>query len=548
VSKRDGVDTVPEGRKRRTPRRPGTGPEARAGGTGEDASPGAEPGGGGPGGRGPSGSSRPRRPGSAAPQFAKPPTLGSVLAWTALSIIIPGAAHLRAGRRRIGLILVGLFAVLLLAGLAYYLTLTDAETASYAGDGKMMMVIVVASVAALAWFALVVTSYVVLSPNRLNQMGQVVSGIVVGVLCVSVMAPFAVAANTVLGLRDAVDSIFPSTPTDPHAVPIKEDDPWNGKDRVNFLLIGGDAAGDRTGVRTDSMTVASVDTKTGNTVLFSLPRNLQHVRFRPTSPLYKQFPNGYMIDLPNGGLLNEIWQYANDNPQVMGGKNKGPSALMDTIGYTLNLKIDYYALMNMYGFADLVDAIGGLKIRVERDIKWGGHFGTAGTIKAGYRKLSGEDALWYGRSRVDSDDFSRMSRQRCVIGAFAQQATPAKILTNFGKITKAAKRLAQTNIPRDLVPPLTELALKVKGAKITSLQFVPPEFLSGRPDFAKIRRATEKAIQDSKRTARAAQAADVTSSPGTSSTPTRSGSARPTQTPTQNSQKTAKSLSEVCGL
>ncbi|MFI7149032.1 LCP family protein [Nonomuraea sp. NPDC050022] len=632
MSKRDGVDTAPEGRKRRAPRRSGTGSEtgpgegSDAGRTGEppdagspqnrtpadsspqnrtpaDSSPQSDapgdsppsagghgtrpagthptspggtgpgetgPGGTGPGGKGPggkgrggkgargpasSGAGRPKprpRAASAAPQFAKPLSTGGLLGWTLLSAIVPGAAHLRAGRRGTGLVMLGAYVVLLLAGLAFGLTRNKDNIAQLVGADMQLTVIVIAAVLALAWFAIIVLSYVALGPNRLHQQGQIVSGIVVGVLCVSVMAPFAFVADTVLTFRNASQKIFVpiALSTDPSVAPIKEDDPWNGKDRVNFLLIGGDAAGDRTGVRTDSMTIASVDIATGKTVLFSLPRNLQHVHFPTSSPLRKQFPNGFMAELPNGGLLNEVWQYATENPQIMGGKNRGPRALMDAIGYTLNLKIDYYAMMNMYGFADLVDAIGGLKIRVERDIKWGGHFGTAGTIKAGYKKLTGEQALWYGRSRVDSDDFSRMARQRCVIGAFAQQATPDKILLNFGKIADATKRLAQTNIPQELVEPLVALAVKVKSAKITSLQFVPPEFLSGRPDWLKIRRAADKAIKDSVRPTRSAQAADVTSSPGTPTTrPTRSyAAAKPTQTPTQNSQKTAQSLSELCGL
>ncbi|MET7337972.1 LCP family protein [Nonomuraea sp. NPDC005650] len=515
MSNRDGAETVPGGKKRRPLRRP--------------------------------------RPGSSSPRFAKPLTTGSVLGWTALSAIAPGAAHLRAGRRRTGLILLSVYAVLILAALAYGLTRNTEDLTVFASGEVQVTVVVVASALALAWFAVLVTSYVALGPNRLNQQGQVLTGILVGVLCVAVMSPFALTANYVLTFRDTIQQIFPSV-SDPDVTdaPVKEgEDPWGGKDRMNFLLIGGDAAGNRTGVRTDSMNVASIDLKTGNTVLFSLPRNLQHVRFPPTSPLHKQFPNGYMAELPNGGLLNEVWQYANDNPQLMGGKNKGPRALMDAIGYTLNLKIDYYMLMNMYGFADLVDAIGGLKIRVEQDVKWGGHFGTAGTIKAGYRKLSGEQALWYGRSRVDSDDFSRMARQRCVIGAFAQQATPTKILANFTRIAGAARRLAQTNIPQHLVQPLVELAVKVKDARITSLQFVPPEFYSGRPDWAKIRLASRKAIADSNRPARQAQTANVSASPSITSTasPTRTRPATPTQTPTRNTQKSgAKSLDELCGL
>ncbi|SDJ75833.1 LCP family protein [Nonomuraea jiangxiensis] len=522
MSERDGVEAVPGDRKRRPIRR------------------------------------RPRPgSGSAAPRFAKPLTTGSVLGWTALSAVLPGAAHLRAGHRRTGLALIGAYAVLLLAVLAYVLINSDdllASATSFVSDGMMVAVVVAASVLALAWFALLVSSYIALGPNRLNQQGQVVTGIVVGVLCVAVMSPFALVGNTVLTVRNTIQNIFPSV-VDPDAPAAAKDgeDPWHGKTRVNFLLVGGDAAGNRTGVRTDSMNVASVDLRTGATVLFSLPRNLQHVRFPPTSPLHKQFPNGYMAELPNGGLLNEVWQYANDNPQIMGGRNKGPRALMDAIGYTLNLKIDYYMLMNMYGFADLVDAIGGLRIRVDQDVKWGGLYGTAGTIKAGFRRLTGEQALWYGRSRVNSDDFSRMARQRCVIGAFAQQATPAKILANFTKIAGAARRLAQTNIPQHLVQPLVELAVKVKDAKITSLQFVPPEFYSGRPDWVKIRQATRKAISDSTRPVQA-KAANVSAAPSRTSSPTASPTATrpvtPTQTPTRNTQKAdnAKSLDELCGL
>ncbi|WP_103964210.1 LCP family protein [Nonomuraea solani] len=487
----------------------------------------------------------------AAPRFAKPLTPGAVLGWTALSAIVPGAAHLRAGRRRTGLVLVSVYAVLLLAFLAYLLSRGGlAGFAAFAGDGMLVTVSVVAGVLALAWFAVIVTSYVALGPNKLKQQGQVLTGIVVGLLCVTVMAPFAFAAQAVMTFRNAANDIFRSNPDPENPVVIKNpEDPWNGKDRVNFLLIGGDAAGNRTGVRTDSMNVASVNIKTGATVLFSLPRNMQHVRFPTSSPLHKHFPNGFMAELPNGGLLNEVWQYANDNPQIMGGKNKGPRALMDAIGYTLGLHIDYYAMMNMYGFADLVDAIGGLRIKVEQDVPWGGLYGTAGTIKAGNRKLTGEQALWYGRSRVNSDDFSRMARQRCVIGAFAQQATPTVILANFSKLAGAARRVAQTNIPRELLEPLVPLGLKVKDAKITSLQFVPPEFYSGRPDWAKIRTATKKAIADSGRPSRATTAGVSASPSVAASTPqkTRAGAA-PTQTPTRNSQKGAQGLDELCGF
>ncbi|GGS89751.1 hypothetical protein GCM10010156_55200 [Planobispora rosea] len=491
-------------------------------------------------------------------RFARPLTTASLIGWTALSAILPGIAHLRAGRRRTGFILLGAFGLLLVLGVIAGIVLSDKDNTGVAArDGVLGLIVGLSGLGALGWFLLVISSYIALGPNRLNSAGQIVSGIVIGTLCVAVMAPFALAASTVLTAKNTFNDIFPSRPDDPAAPTFKPEDPWNGQERINFLLIGGDGAGNREGIRTDSMNVASVHIKTGNTVMFSLPRNLQYVRFPPSSPLAKQFPNGFMRDLPNGGLLNEVWQYAEDHPEVMGRKHQGPRALMDAIGYTLNLEIDHYVLINMYGFAHLVDAIGGLRIRVEQDVKYGGSFGTAGTIKAGHRTLSGEEALWYGRSRVGSDDFSRMARQRCVIGAFAKQATPAVVLTNFTKIARVAKRMAQTNIPRDMLEHLTELALKVKDAKITSLQFVPPEFSSGSPDWQKIRTATARALRQSTQPSRRLMAGSGTPTPGTSGTSGTSGTAptptlsappeaTPSKSPTAN--RNAQSLDELCGI
>ncbi|MBE3011061.1 LCP family protein [Microbispora sp. NEAU-D428] len=497
------------------------------------------------------------------PRFGPPLTTASLIGWTALSAVLPGAAHLRSGNRRTGIALLATFGVVLVALVVLVLRLKNNAGVVLRGS-TMTAVMAGAAVCALAWFALVLLSFVALRPQRLSQTGQVVSGIVAGVLCVAVMAPFAFTANTIRTASQLLDDVTApvegSTPAPVHA-----EDPWNGRTRVNFLLIGGDAAGNRVGVRTDSMTVASVNIATGNTVLFSLPRNLQYVRFPPTSPLHKVFPNGFNAE--GQGLLNSVWYYADNNPQVMGGKNRGAQALKDAIGYTLGLRIDYYAMVDMYGFAALIDAVGGLKIRVEQDVKWGGKFGTAGTIKAGYRTLNGEEVLWYGRSRVDSDDFSRMARQRCVIGALAQQVTPATVLANFSKIAAAARHMFRTDIPRDLLEHLVPLGMKVRSAKITSLQFVPPLIYTGNPDWVKIRQLTKDAIRESMsdRNIVAATASPMTSagsaasatpsgslspsaspSPSVSRTPVVAG-ASPRKTPTTN-DKAAKSLSELCGF
>ncbi|MBO3752487.1 LCP family protein [Streptosporangiaceae bacterium NEAU-GS5] len=489
-----------------------------------------------------------RPPGRPAPRFARPMTAKTVLGWTLLSALVPGAAHLRAGRRRTGYILLGLFAALIIGGGAYAVQFRG-HLGGAVAESTLNTLMIAFGVLAVAWFAVVVMSYVALNPNRLPQSGQVVTGVVVGVLCVAVMAPFAVTAKYVKTANDTLGAIFPSTDDGSSVAPIKAEDPWAGRKRVNFLLIGGDAAGNREGVRTDSMTVASVNIGSGNTVLFSLPRNLQFARFTPGTKMAHLFPQGYNAE--GQGLLNSVYYYFANSPQL---GVKPIDGLKDIIGNTLGLHIDYYAMVDMFGFAAMIDAIGGLKIRVERDIKWGGHFGTAGTIKAGYRVLNGEEVLWYGRSRVDSDDFSRMARQRCVIGALTQQASPAVVLQNFDKIAAAARHLFKTDIPRPLLEHLVTLGLKVKSAKITSLQFVPPTIWPGAADWVKIRQMTRQAIRESVAgpltagvTASpnvVASGSGVAPSPSLSNDPTRN---KPSQTPTPN-DKAAKTLSELCGF
>nr|BFE77978.1 hypothetical protein GCM10020093_005790 [Planobispora longispora] len=215
-------------------------------------------------------------------KFARPLTTGSLIGWTALSAILPGIAHLRAGRRRTGYILLGSFGLLLVLGVIAGIVVSG-DTGIATRDGVLGLIVGLAVLGALGWFLLVISSYITLGPNRLNSAGQIVSGIVIGTLCVAVMAPFAFAASTVLTVKETVNDIFPSSPDDPAAPTFKPEDPWNGQERVNFLLIGGDGAGNREGVRTDSMNVASVHIKTGNAVMFSLPATCSTCASRPAA-------------------------------------------------------------------------------------------------------------------------------------------------------------------------------------------------------------------------------------------------------------------------
>ncbi|MEU7938766.1 LCP family protein [Microbispora bryophytorum] len=423
----------------------------------------------------------------------------ALIGWVALSAVLPGAAHLRAGRWRTGLLLLGGY----LTGVVAVACVAVGADAGLAGRalGWLGQISLVFAACAVAWFWLVVRSYVVLRPGRLPRKGQIITGLVAGVLAVVVAAPFAVAARYVRVSEQTIDAMFAAPGgTSQAGGAVRRDDPWAGRDRVNVLLLGGDWGDNRIGMRTDSINVASVDVRTGNTVLLGLPRNLEHVRFPPGSAMAARFPFGFQLPEYHPGwredLLFSVWQYADDHPELFGGRrHMGAEVLKETVGHILGLRIDWYALVNIWGFAKMIDALGGLVVAVDRDIVYGLH--NEGTVRAGIRRLNGDEALWYARSRTFSDDFDRMHRQRCVLGALLSQADPATVLTRFTEIAAATRRMISTDVPRPMLEHLVPLAWKVKHAPITSLQFVPPLINTAYPDWDRIRLLTAKAIRAS---------------------------------------------------
>ncbi|GAB3901054.1 hypothetical protein GCM10027612_63790 [Microbispora bryophytorum subsp. camponoti] len=213
-----------------------------------------------------------------------------------------------------------------------------------------------------------------------------------------------------------------------------------------------------------------------------------------------RFPFGFQLPEYRPGwredLLFSVWQYADDHPELFGGRrHMGAEVLKETVGHILGLRIDWYALVNIWGFAKMIDALGGLVVAVDRDIVYGLH--NEGTVRAGIRRLNGAEALWYARSRTFSDDFDRMHRQRCVLGALLSQADPATVLTRFTEIAAATRKMISTDVPRPMLEHLVPLAWKVKHAPITSLQFVPPLINTAYPDWDRIRLLTARAIRAS---------------------------------------------------
>jgi LCP family protein required for cell wall assembly len=226
-------------------------------------------------------------------------------------------------------------------------------------------------------------------------------------------------------------------------------EPFVGVDRVNVLLLGGDAGPFRYSLRTDSMILVSVDPKTGDSAMISIPRALQHIPFPPGTPLAQQFPKGF------DGLANAIYPYVANNHRDLagGGDDAGALAIKQGIAQLTGLPIQYYVLVDMKGFVTIVDALGGIDINVLKRVPSAGNPGNAkhkvpAFIDPGPQHMDGTLALDYARTREADSDYQRMGRQRCVLAAVAKAATPKALATGLSSLLDAFGNSVQTDLPR----------------------------------------------------------------------------------------------------
>ena len=410
----------------------------------------------------------------------------------ALSLIIftlamPGSAQLLMGNRRVGRIAVRIWLGFLTAGAVLGILALASRTAVFwlAANGPLLLVgrwILMA--AALAWVALILDAWRLGAPLQLARKQRLWMTGLNSALCLGVGSVMFFAAHLVSVQSGVLDTVFVSNTVS---------GPKNG--RYNVLLLGGDSGKGRDGLRPDSLTVASINAVSGKSVLIGLPRNLQDVPFPEDSVMAKHFPKGFTW---GEGELNAVNTWATNHKDLFPESDTRPAGVQATISAVeaiTDLDINYYAMVNLKGFSSLVDAVGGVTINVKEKTAIGG-IGSPirGYIPAGKHKLNGEQTLWYARSRVANDDFSRMGRQKCVMSAMLHQLSPQKVLFNAQAIAESGTNLVTTDIPAKQLGSFMDLALKAKAQDISTVSLVPPVIYTGSPDYEKVRRIIRKAI------------------------------------------------------
>jgi polyisoprenyl-teichoic acid--peptidoglycan teichoic acid transferase len=443
-------------------------------------------------------------------------TTSKAIGLTLLSALIPGYGLLMGGRKKLGAFVLTISVGLLLIAAYVGLTRRDSILALAVSPRQLLIATAAVVVLGVCWIWIVVASHKLLRPVSMTYTGRLVGSMFVGLLCFAIAVPTTVAAQTVMAQRDLVGSVFQSEGDSKSATRPKVDkkDPWANTPRLNLLLLGADDGVGREGTRTDTVIVASIDTKTGDTSLISLSRNWMRMRFPADSPLAKVYPDGFWdpklgnVEQPEYYLDAMYENIPKQHPGILGQTdNEGADALKLAVGETLGLDIDYYMQVNLAGFRQIIDAVGGITVNVNYRVPIGGDYGDgpgsnshkkpSSYIEPGPdQKLDGYHALWFARGRYGLSDPSRQERQRCTIHALVNSVNPATLVTKYQQIASAGKQVLRTDIPQEILGAFIELGLKVKNAKVTNVDLDKSKnFPTGKnPDYEAMQALIQKAI------------------------------------------------------
>ena len=256
-----------------------------------------------------------------------------------------------------------------------------------------------------------------------------------------------------------------------------------------ILLLGGDAGPGRSGLRTDSMILVTIHQESGRMAMISIPRNLCQLKFPPGSAMAQEFPDGFTQ------LTNAVYTYVISRPEIAASYAQGnlqPEvvALASGLSYSMDMTIDDYVLINMQGFAEIVDAFGGVTMTLAKAIPLplalpGSKTPNARSIGPGVVTMDGTTAIAFARTRKADSDYNRMGRQREILAALAAQASGTDLLSKFPRLTEIISWTVRTSLSTDEFGGLVDRVRR--GATINeSVGLVPPLVDTGNPNYADV--------------------------------------------------------------
>ena len=294
-------------------------------------------------------------------------------------------------------------------------------------------------------------------------------------------SPGTPATPTQAGTTEPTATPEPASTPVGSAVPEVSIPPWDGKGRLNILLIGADQRpGDGT-FNTDTLIVVSIDPVTKQVAMFSLPRDTVDVPI-PPGPARQVFGTVYR------NKINAWWTNIHLRSDLYPGtkKTRGYNGLKAIMGNLYGLDVKYFVEVNFDGFRKVVDVMGGVTINVQVPVSDDRFPSVDGRLRrvyipSGIQHMSGAEALRYARSRHGSSDFDRGARQQRVLLSLREQADPQALIPRLPQLIDALKTAVSTDIPANQIAPLLGLASQIDTKSIRSYVFAPPLYATDNP-------------------------------------------------------------------
>jgi LCP family protein required for cell wall assembly len=208
---------------------------------------------------------------------------------------------------------------------------------------------------------------------------------------------------------------------------------WD-EDRINVAILGmrgkGQAGGE---YLTDSIMILSIKPQSNQAAMISIPRDL-----------YVPIPGS-----KDYTKINSIYSIGLQDDSDQGGLELSKKSLE----YVTGLEIHYAISIDFEAFQEIVDALDGIDITLEKSFseptQFEGENNSNFTLPAGENHLDGETALFYTRARYASSDFDRARRQQQVMLAIKDKALSTGTISNPSKVNKLIEAL-ENNIKTDM--------------------------------------------------------------------------------------------------
>lgn len=218
---------------------------------------------------------------------------------------------------------------------------------------------------------------------------------------------------------------------------------------LNILLLGTDRRSDQLAGRTDAVLLARIDFRQKRASLLSFPRDL-------------------WVKIPGHGEERVNGAYFVGETEI--GKGFGPALAKQTVSELTGLPVQNFVMINIDGFAAIIDKIGGIELDVPERID-DPAFPTDDlrtirvTFEAGCQRMNGTRALQYARTRHQDSDFKRNRRQQQVLSAIFNTVRKQNLFTQVTNIDEYTA-LLRDDIKTDLSIPQI-LSLAQFGAQLT---------------------------------------------------------------------------------